>query len=253
MQTIETVRSEDDYRTKLQCALDQELSRAAAGLTLAVSTKAAAQFLGVHFDTLGEWRRRSPPLGPPFQKGAGQVGGRANQHVKYLYQDLVDWRQARAGKTAKERRLITEGDTLQQQIKELELELALAEMKAKLAKLKKAAGRTLALATLADCASVTHEWALIDGEIAGHVLTVSDEVLDQALDGGEIWEGTLADALLEPWSSVDARDPFDAALESVLTAYERSRSSARSQDRAHAMESRLPAATGPSTRKPFRF
>lgn len=46
MQTIETVRSDEDYRAKLQRALDQELSRAAAGLTPTVSTKAAAQFLG---------------------------------------------------------------------------------------------------------------------------------------------------------------------------------------------------------------
>ncbi|QNM62095.1 nucleotide-binding protein [Xanthomonas arboricola pv. juglandis] len=66
---IEVVRSEEEYRALADAALDRELERAKAGLTPAVSSKAAARFLGVHVDTLGQWRRRSPPLGPVFQKG----------------------------------------------------------------------------------------------------------------------------------------------------------------------------------------
>lgn len=73
--TIELQRTEEQYLALQTTAVDRELERAAAGLPPpTVSTKAAAKFLGVHFDTLGEWRRRSPPLGPRFKKVQGRLG-----------------------------------------------------------------------------------------------------------------------------------------------------------------------------------
>lgn len=254
MQTIETVRSEEDYRAKLQRALDQELSRAAAGLTPTVSTKAAAQFLGIHFDTLGEWRRRSPPLGPPFQKGAGSLQGGANQHVRYLYEDLVEWQRARLGCSAKERRLRAELERLSQQQRELELERQIHEAKAALEKLRKNAGRFAALMTSHEGWAISHPWAVVGGLIAGHALTVDEDTLDRALTDGEIWDTTLPNALLEPWISVEARDPFDDAMNASLSAFQGAQAHARNQDRARGLEDRLPSPTAPEgTRKPFRF
>lgn len=240
MQMIETVRTEEDYRAKLQRALDQELSRAAAGLTPTVSTKAAAQFLGVHFDTLGEWRRRSPPLGPPFQKGAGSLQGGANQHVRYLYEDLVEWQHARLGRSAKERRLASEEDALRQQIRELERVLAVRAGRAELERLKKAVGKGLSFLSLQDCVSVSHNWVVSDGRIAGHVLAVSEEVLDRALEEGAVWDASLSEALLEAWVNVDARDPYDVAMSAALDDVEKLLTMARATARQDALAGSLP-------------
>lgn len=246
MQTIETVRSEEDFRAKLQRALDQELSRAAAGLTPTVSTKAAAQYLGVHFDTLGEWRRRSPPLGPPFQKGAGSLHGGANQHVRYLYEDLVEWQRARLGRSAKERRLVAEEDALRQQIRELERELAVKTGRTELEKLKKAVGKGVSFLSLRDCVSISHGWVMSDGCIAGHVLSVSEDLLDRALDEGNVWDASLSEALLEAWVSVDAREPYDAAMSAALDEVEKVLRVARSSARQDALDDSLPEPARPA-------
>ena len=250
---IEAVRSEEDFRAKAEKAWQAEISRAQSMGSGLVSAKAAAWFLGIHADTLGEWRRRTPPMGPRFMKASGSAVNGPNQRVKYDYDALVEWKDGQQASTPKERRLLQELDLMKQQLRVKELERQLHEARQLAAKAQKNAGRYVALDSYHDCFVEAHAWAFVGGRIAGHVLTVSDEVLDQALDAGEVWESTLADALLEPWASPDSRDPFDAAMESAISAYERARSDARSQDRAHAMQSRLPAATGPGTRKPFRF
>lgn len=99
-----------------------------------------------------------------------------------------------------------------------------------------------------------HAWAVVDGLIAGHALTVDEDTLDRALAEGEIWDATLPNALLEPWISVAARDPFDDAMKEALAAFQGARDHARNQDRARGLEDRLPPATAAeSPRKPFRF
>ena len=234
--TIELQRTEEQYLS-LQ---ERELERAAAGLPPpTVSTKAAAKFLGVHYDTLGEWRRRSPPLGPPFQKGAGQTLGGLNQHVRYLYSALVEWQQARNGKTAKERRLQNELDQAQQRVREHELELALRQAKDELAKLQKKLGRIAALTTLQDVAMETHDWALIGDRIAGHVLAIDDATLAQALAEGDVWEGSVQDALAQPWTSTENRQPYQDAFLGVLAATQHAIEAARSRQRASDLEERL--------------
>lgn len=238
--TIELQRTEEQYLSLQATAVERELERAAAGLPPpTVSTKAAAKFLGVHYDTLGEWRRRSPPLGPPFQKGAGQTLGGLNQHVRYLYSDLVEWQQARIGKTAKERRLQNELDQAQQRVREHELELALRQAKDELAKLQKKLGRIAALTTLQDVAMETHDWALMGDRIAGHVLAVDDTTLAQALADGNVWEGTVEDALAQPWTCTDNRQPYQDAFLSILTATQHAIEAARSRQRASDLEERL--------------
>ncbi|WP_236699178.1 nucleotide-binding protein [Xanthomonas sp. Leaf148] len=236
---IEVVRSEEDCRALLEAALGQELERARAGLTQTVTSKAAARFLGVHFDTLGEWRRRSPPLGPPFQKGAGLTGGGANQRVRYLYEDLVEWQKARASRTPKERRLVDELERLRQQARELELQLELQAVKDQVTRMTRKAGRVLALTTVKECLTIQHDWMVIGGRLVGHALTVPDDVLtavtavtavtaaDSANDAnvaypgagsevGELWTGTLEEALQEPWVDNEARDPFSEAMDTAL-------------------------------------
>lgn len=141
---IEIVRNEGEYRALADAALDRELERAKAGLTPSVSSKAAARFLGVHVDTLGQWRRRTPPLGPQFQKGAGDNEGGANQHVRYRFVDLEEWQSARTGRTVRERRLMDELERLRQRARELEMELELQSLREKVARMTKRTGRVLA-------------------------------------------------------------------------------------------------------------
>ncbi|HID9489609.1 nucleotide-binding protein [Stenotrophomonas maltophilia] len=242
--TIELQRTEEQYLALQATAVGRELERAAAGLPPpTVSTKAAAKFLGVHFDTLGEWRRRSPPLGPPFQKGAGQVGAGLNQHVRYLYSDLVEWQNARLGKSPKERRLQNDLDLAQQRVRELELELALRQAKNELAKLQKKLGRIANLTTLHDVAVVSHDWAMLHGRIAGHVLTVEDATLERALADGHVWEGTVEDALAQPWTSTEAREVYQDAFVAVLTSTQHLINAARSRQLASDLEERWDSAT----------
>ena len=79
------------------------------------------------------------------------------------------------------------------------------------------------------------------------------EERDRALEAGEIWEAPLAEALLEPWVSVGAREPFDDAMEAAQSAFHTKWSQVRNQARAQGLDEGLPPAAGPSTRKPFRF
>lgn len=236
---IEVVRSEEEYRALADAALDRELERARAGLTPSVSSKAAARFLGVHFDTLGDWRRRSPPLGPPFQKGAGGVGIGSNQHVRYLYADLVEWQAARTGKTAKERRLADELERLRQQARELELQLQLNTLKDEVAKMTRRAGRVLALTTAQECFIVRHEWVVTDRCVLGHVLTIPGATLKRALERGQVWTATLADVLLQKWREGEARELFDKALDAALLELDRSLSHRRAYERVRGLDRAL--------------
>ncbi|MEB1902943.1 nucleotide-binding protein [Xanthomonas campestris pv. campestris] len=258
---IEVVRSEEDYRALLEAALDQELERARAGLTQTVTSKAAARFLGIHFDTLGEWRRRSPPLGPPFQKGAGLAGGGANQHVRYLYEDLMEWQKARASKTPKERRLLDELERLRQQARELELQLELQAVKDQVVRMTRKAGRVLALTTVRECLTVQHDWVLVGGRLVGHALTVPDDILtamiaaDRSDDAtvaypgagpewGEMWTATLEGALQEPWVDNEVRDPFSEAMDTALWGLTRRLAQERSAQRSRDLDDKLsPAMT----------
>ncbi len=214
---IEVVRSEEEYRALADAALDRELERARAGLTPSVSSKAAARFLGVHFDTLGEWRRRSPPLGPPFQKGAGGVGIGSNQHVRYVYADLIEWQAARTGKTIKERRLLDELERLKQKARELEIELELQSIRDHVARMTKKAGRILALETAKECLETGHDWVVVDGVVIGHVLTAPGMILDDALKLGSVLHATLSEVLAWPWTDSGAREEFSAQMDSALS------------------------------------
>ncbi len=253
MTRIEPVRTEEAFRTKAEASWNAELARAKSAGGGLVSAKAAAWFLGIHADTLGEWRRRTPPMGPRFQKATGSAVNGPNQRVKYDYDELVTWKDGRQGRTAKERRLSAELERLSQQQRELELERQIHEAKVALEKLRKNAGRFAALMTSHEGWAVSHSWAMVGGLIAGHALTVDEDTLDRALAEGEIWDAPLAEALLEPWTSVAAREPFDDAMEVAQSAFQTAWSEVRNQARAQGLDDGLPPAAGPITRTPFRF
>lgn len=237
---IEVVRSEEEYRALADAALDRELERARAGLTPSVSSKAAARFLGVHFDTLGEWRRRSPPLGPPFQKGAGGMGIGSNQHVRYVYADLIEWQAARTGKTIKERRLLDEIERLKQKARELEIELELQSIRDHVARMTKKAGRILALETAKECLETGHDWVVVDGLVLGHVLTVPEAILDRALSLEGVLQATLVEVLTCPWTDSSRRDGFAAQMDNATSDLVKWLSQERSAQRMRDLDANLP-------------
>ncbi len=105
----------------------------------------------------------------------------------------------------------------------------------------------------ADCFAELQPWVRQDGRLVGHGQLLPIEERDSALDAGEIWEAPLAEALLEPWTSVAAREPFDAAMEAAQSAFQAAWKEVRNQARAQGLDDGLPPAAGPSTQKPFRF
>ncbi|MCW0435121.1 nucleotide-binding protein [Xanthomonas sacchari] len=238
---IEVVRSEEEYRALADAALDRELERAKAGLTPAVSSKAAARFLGVHVDTLGQWRRRTPPLGPVFQKGAGDNEGGANQHVRYRFVDLEEWQSARTGRTVKERRLVDELERVRQRARELEMELELQSLRDQVARMTRKAGRVLALETAKECLFTPHHWVVAHGYVLGHVLTVPAEALEVALEGEGVLDATLNDVLGTPWISSDARNVFATPMDLVLCELAKGLATCRSAQRSLDLDSLLPA------------
>jgi len=239
---IEAIRSEEEYRALADAALDKELERAKAGVTPSVSSKAAARFLGVHVDTLGQWRRRTPPLGPAFQKGAGDNEGGANQHVRYRFTDLEQWQSIRTGRTVKERRLVDELERVRQRARELEMELELQSLRDQVARMTKKAGRVLALETAGECLHATHHWVVADGCISGHVLTVSADVLNGALEAGGVLDGTLNEVLGMPWLNTDERDVFSRQMDQSINELTGRLTQERSAQRSRDLEARLPPA-----------
>lgn len=117
-------------------AIDQELEEARAGVCAWVSAKAAARFLGVHPDTLGDWRRRDPPHGPAWTKGIGGGSGR-NQHVRYDYRSLVAWANDRFDQTTNGQRLLDQLHLVRAKQREVELELQLRRERIRLQRISK--------------------------------------------------------------------------------------------------------------------
>jgi len=115
-----------------------------------------------------------------------------------------------------------------------------------LEKLKKAVGKGVSFLSLRDCVSISHGWVMSDGCIAGHVLSVSEDLLDRALDEGNVWDASLSEALLEAWVSVDAREPYDAAMSAALDEVEKVLRVARSSARQDALDDSLPEPARPA-------
>lgn len=219
---INAQRSIEAYDASWQAAAAAELARARAGEVATVSNRAAAHFLGIHYITLGKWRQRTPPLGPPFLKTDAQSGSMAtNQHVHYKLSDLEAWLDARKGASHRERKAARELDELARLRRELELELELQQARDDIARLRrKLSAKGLGFASLADCTD-PHEWVMRDGLIVGHVLTVSDADLSLALDDPEgIAVLSLEEALGEMWLDAQ-RQPFATAFAHSLEGAQR--------------------------------
>ncbi|WP_414488677.1 hypothetical protein [Stenotrophomonas maltophilia] len=148
--------------------------------------------------------------------------------------------------------MIDELDAAQQRVRELEIELALRQARDDASRLQKKLGRIATLATLDDIAVVTHEWALVDGQVAGHVLVVDDQVLSGALERGDVWDATVEVALQAPWVDGETREPYHCACANVLQTVMQELREAKAAQQASDLEARwAPGAVSGNSARPF--
>ncbi len=223
----------------------QEIADARQGLRAKVSTKAAAYYLDVHYTTLREWVREG--RGPEPIKNPGRPGTTAlNQHLSFTLASLDAFVQSRSGEVIT-RGKRTDAETVRREAERIQATIELKAAEDALAKARERAKRVGALgfSTLSDAAE-THPWARVDGKIVGHLWTVDDAAF-AALDLDAVFEGTLEQALMEPWSDNQFRWPFDNALTGVLDQVAGRMDAARNRQReldATTQERRLLSATG---------
>lgn len=213
---LEAVRTEEQVGVLIEDAISRELAQAKAGERASVSTRAAARYLGKHINTLCDWRKQG--LGPPYEKG--QLGGGVrNEHVAYPWEPLVAWKSSRQGLTPTMRGKLDELDRLEERARILELEEQLRAARARLKPLedRHRKRKPVEFATVADLAA-EHDWAMVDGLVLGHVLTISDEGLARAIAGSvdNIVSMPVTDALALPWASFEDREPFEEAVHAAL-------------------------------------
>lgn len=214
----------------------QEIADAKAGLRAKVSTKAAALYIGVHYTTLRDWVREG--RGPQPIQNPGKPGTTAqNQHLGFTLESLEAFLATRSGEPITRGKRTGTGEVLKE-AERIEALIALKEAEDRLAKTKARARRLgiVCFQSLSDTLEI-QPWATVNGRLIGHAWAVDDATFNAADD--EQWEGSLEDALAQPWTSADNRQPYQDAFLGVLAATQHAIEAARSRQRASDLEERL--------------
>ncbi|WP_251475994.1 helix-turn-helix domain-containing protein [Stenotrophomonas lactitubi] len=217
----------------------QEIAEAKQGLRAKISTKAAAHYVGVHHTTLREWVREGQ--GPQPMQNPAKAGTTArNQHLGFTMDALDAFLANRSGEPIT-RGKRTDADDVVRKAERIEALIALKEAEDRLAKARARARRlgVVAYALLADVLEI-QPWVTLGGRIAGHAWAV-DEATFNAADEDQ-WEGTLEEALAQPWISTDARQAYQDAFVAVLTGTQHLIEAARSRQLASDLEERWDSA-----------
>ena len=227
----------------------QEIAEARQGLRAKISTKAAAHYLDVHYTTLREWVREG--RGPEPVKNPGRPGTTAlNQHMSFTLAALDAFVQSRSGGVIT-RGKRTDADAVRREVDRIQAAIELKSAEDALSKARERAKRlgVVCFDTLADAAE-THPWARVDDKIVGHLWTVDDATFE-SLNVDTVFEGTLEQALLEPWDDNRFRFPFDNAMTAVLDQALEKLATARYRQReldAEALQGRLDGDTDDAPR-----
>lgn len=214
----------------------QEIADAKQGMRAKVSTKAAALYVGVHHATLREWVKEG--RGPQPIQNPGKPGTTAqNQHLGFTLESLDTFLATRSGEPITRGKRTDTGDVLKE-AERIEALIALKEAEDRLAKTKARARRLgiVCFQSLSDALEI-QPWATVNGRLIGHAWAVDDATFNAADD--EQWEGSLEDALAQPWTSADNRQPYQDAFLGVLAATQHAIEAARSRQRASDLEERL--------------
>ncbi|MBB3277382.1 hypothetical protein [Pseudoxanthomonas sp. OG2] len=214
----------------------QEIADAKAGVRAKVSTKAAALYIGVHYTTLRDWVREG--RGPQPIQNPGKPGTTAqNQHLGFTLESLDTFLATRSGEPITRGKRTDTGDVLKE-AERIEALIALREAEDRLAKSKARARRLgiVCFQSLSDALEI-QPWATVNGRLNGHAWAVDDATFNAADE--EQWEGSLEEALAQPWTSTQSRQPYQDAFLGVLTSTQHAIEAARSRQRASDLEERL--------------
>lgn len=214
----------------------QEIADAKAGVRAKVSTKAAALYIGVHYTTLRDWVREG--RGPQPIQNPGKPGTTAqNQHLGFTLESLDTFLATRSGEPITRGKRTDTGDVLKE-AERIEALIALREAEDRLAKSKARARRLgiVCFQSLSDALEI-QPWATVNGRLMGHAWVVDDATFNAADE--EKWEGSLEEALAQPWTSTQSRQPYQDAFLGVLTSTRHAIEAARSRQRASDLEERL--------------
>ena len=215
----------------------REIAEARDGLRAKVGTKAAAYYLGVHPKTLLGWVRGGSgpdPIKNPVRPGTTAM----NQHFGFTLAALDAFQQARTGAVLT-RGSRTDADALRREAERIQAAIDLKVAQDQLAKARERAKRlgVVCFATLSDAMEV-HPWVQVDERLVGHLWLVGDEVFEQT-DPDGAFEGTLEQALAQPWASEANRQPFHDAMLQVLATTHTELEDARTRQRGKDLEARL--------------
>lgn len=214
----------------------QEIADAKAGVRAKVSTKAAALYIGVHYTTLRDWVREG--RGPQPIQNPGKPGTTAqNQHLGFTLESLDTFLATRSGEPITRGKRTDTGDVLKE-AERIEALIALREAEDRLAKSKARARRLgiVCFQSLSDALEI-QPWTTVNGRLMGHAWAVDDATFNAADE--EKWEGSLEEALAQPWTSTQSRQPYQDAFLGVLTSTRHAIEAARSRQRASDLEERL--------------
>jgi hypothetical protein len=229
----------------------QEIDEHRAGTRARVSTKAAAHYLGVHYKTLLEWVRSN--RGPQPVKNQAAPGSPAlNQRMGFTLEALDAFIASRSGDVLTRGRR-TDVEDVRQETARIEAAIALKEAEDQLARARARAKRlgVVCFATLTDAMEI-HPWAMGGDKVVGHLWTL-DEQRYARIDPEDAFEGTLEEALSQPWESEADRAPFHEAMNDVLTSAFRDLEAARTRQRGLDLDARLdePTASAPERIRPL--
>lgn len=211
---IEVKRTVEDVERTEEAQWAKEIEDARKGLRADISRKAAASYLGIHHTNLS--KLRTSGTGPASVQARGK--GR-NTGVTYRLADLDAWKDGNRSTTYNESVLKGRAQELQNANTVSELKLLVAELEAANRSLRDRLRKNgLAFATALDVAQPS-EWVVDqDGYIQGHILTVDDAALVDAIQHDRIDEMPVVDALQRPWSSMDQQGMFAEEVTHALEA-----------------------------------
>lgn len=214
---IEAKRTVDDVEALERASWEQEIDATRRGVRADMSRKAAAYYLGIHHTNLSKLRSEGRgPASVQARAGAGGVAKGRNTTVRYTLTDLDAWKEQNTSGSYAEQVLKEQVADLRSYNETAQLKLQVAALQAEARSLREKLKKHGLHFAAADIFQPS-EWVMTpDGEVLGHILSVDEPALIEAIALDRIDEVSPADALQRPWSDIDAQTAFADQVKGAL-------------------------------------
>ncbi|WP_448670485.1 helix-turn-helix transcriptional regulator [Pseudoxanthomonas mexicana] len=206
---IEAKRTVDDVEALERASWEQEIDATRRGVRADMSRKAAAYYLGIHHTNLS--KLRSEGRGPASVQARAATGGGVkgrNTSVRYTLSDLDAWKEQNTSGSYAEQVLKEQVADLRSSNETAQLKLQVAALQAEARSLREKLRKHGLHFAAADIFQPS-EWVMTpDGEVLGHILSVDESALIEAIALDRIDVLSPADALQRPWSDIDQQSQF---------------------------------------------